>query len=84
MLAVPNHPNRSKANRSTAANPTPDEIRAAREALGLTQTEAARVVYASLKAWQNWEAPKGSPEHRPMHPAFWELFQIKTESRREL
>ena len=75
--AVANHPNRSKANRNVAANPTPDEIRAAREAAGLTQSDAARLVHGTLRGWQNWEAPKDSPEHRPMHPGLWELFQIK-------
>lgn len=78
MPPVANHPNRSKSAPSLAANPSPEEIRAAREALGLTQTEAARVVYGTLRAWQNWEAPKGSPDHRPMHPGLWELFRIKT------
>lgn len=78
IRAVPNHPNRSKANRSLAANPTPAEIRALREAQGLTQTEAANLVHATLRAWQNWEAPKDAAEHRPMHPGLWELFRIKT------
>lgn len=55
-----------------ARNPTPDEIRAARKAAGLTQTEAARLVFASLISWQKWEAGD-----RRMHPAFWELFRRK-------
>lgn len=73
MLAVPNHPNRSKANRSLAANPTPSEIRELRERLGMTQTEAAALVYFSMRAWQEWEAGE-----RRMLPAVWELFRIKT------
>ncbi|EOV4287862.1 helix-turn-helix domain-containing protein [Escherichia coli] len=53
--------------------PAPDEIRAAREAAGLTQSAAAALVHANLRSWQKWEAGE-----RAMHPAFWELFLIKT------
>lgn len=73
LAPVANHPNRSKASPSLAANPTPEAIRAAREGLGLTQTQAGAVVYAGLRAWQEWEAGA-----RRMHPAIWELFRIKT------
>jgi len=45
----------------------------ARMDAGLTQTEAAILIYCSLGAWQKWE--QGD---RTMHPAFWELFLIKT------
>jgi DNA-binding transcriptional regulator YiaG len=68
---MPNHPNRSR-RASPAANPTPDEIRAARASAGLTQTEAARLIYCTLRAWQDWEAGK-----RRMHPALWELWLEK-------
>lgn len=80
MLSVANHPNRSKANRSLAANPTPAEIRALRERLGLTQAQAAALLYSNARTWENWEAPLESPENRRMHPAMWELFRIKTGS----
>ena len=53
--------------------PAPDEIRAAREAAGLTQFAAAALVHANLRSWQKWEAGE-----RAMHPAFWELFLIKS------
>lgn len=66
----PAHPNRSR--RSPARNPTPAEIRAAREAAGLTQTAAAALIYCSLRGWQQWEAGE-----RSMHPAFWELWRLK-------
>ena len=66
----PNHPNRGRDN--PARNPKPPEIRAAREAAGLTQTEAGALIFVSLRGWQQWEAGE-----RPMHPAFWELFQRK-------
>lgn len=71
-----NHPNRSRAG-SPASNPSPAEIRAAREDAGLTQTQAAALIYSGLRAWQGWEAPLGNPDHRRMHPAIWELFLIK-------
>jgi DNA (cytosine-5)-methyltransferase 1 len=54
-------------------NPTPAEIRAAREAAGLTQTQAGALIHNTLRAWQRWEAGDS-----PMHPAFWELFKMKT------
>lgn len=56
-------------------NPPPKEIKAAREAVELTQTAAASIVYCTLNTWQKWEAG-----HTKMHPAFWELFLIKTQA----
>jgi DNA (cytosine-5)-methyltransferase 1 len=67
-----NHPNRARTNRSKARNPTPAEIRAAREEAGLTLAAAAALVHSALRSWQQWEAGE-----RKMHPAFWELFTIK-------
>ena len=66
-----NHPNRSRAG-SPARNPTPEEVRAAREAAGLSQTAAGVLVHTTCRTWQQWEAGD-----RRMHPAFWELFRIK-------
>ncbi|TAL65737.1 MAG: hypothetical protein EPN79_11185 [Burkholderiaceae bacterium] len=57
-------------------NPLPSEVRAAREAAGLTQTEAAALVHTSCRTWQQWEAGD-----RRMHQAFWELFRIKISTR---
>jgi DNA-binding transcriptional regulator YiaG len=59
-----NHPNRSKS--SLARNPTPAEVCAARAAAGLTQKEAAALIFCSWRTWQDWEAGV-----RRMHPAFW-------------
>jgi DNA-binding transcriptional regulator YiaG len=53
--------------------PSSLEISAARAAAGLTQAEAAGVVYADIRTWQRWEA-----DDRAMHPAIFELFMIKT------
>lgn len=70
---MPNHPNRSRGN--PAANPKPEQIRAEREAAGLTQTGAAKLVHSTLRTWQDWEAGKAR-----MHPGLWELFRIKSRS----
>ena len=59
-------------------NPTPTEIKAARLAAGLTQTQAAALVYVHPRNWQKWEADKSLSTHRAMHPAIWELFLQKT------
>jgi len=59
-------------------NPTPREIRASREAAGLTQTQAGELVHAPLRAWQRWEAGDSA-----MHHAFWELFTLKLKSKRK-
>jgi DNA-binding transcriptional regulator YiaG len=67
---VTNHQNRGP--KGPASNPSPEQVRAAREAAGLTQTAASAVIYCSLRAWQDWESGA-----RRMHPAFWELWQAK-------
>ena len=53
-------------------NPTPQQIKQARTDAGLTQTQAAKMLYSSCRAWQKWE----SGEAR-MNPAMFELFIIK-------
>lgn len=82
MLAVgSNHRNRSKQSRSAWKNPTPAQIRAAREIVGLTQTEAAAKVYATLNTWQRWESE--DPAYgRAMPPGMFELFLLKTRQAR--
>lgn len=52
--------------------PTGTDIRAARQAAGLTQTAAGRLVHAALRTWQQWEAGDAA-----MPLASWELFRIK-------
>ena len=68
---MPSHPNRSKREPSAARNPTPTEIRSARERAGLTQRAAAELIYCTPGAWQQWELGQ-----RRMHPAYWRLFGI--------
>lgn len=52
--------------------PTPEKIKAARKAAGLSQSAAAALVHSKLRTWQQWEAG-----HRKMHPGLWELFRLK-------
>lgn len=78
LRVVSNHPNRSRHGDNPARNPRPDEIRAAREAAGLTQTEAAELIYCQLRGWQDWEGGQ-----RRMHPAFWELWRQKVAGRKK-
>lgn len=57
-----------------ASSPRPVEIVRARKVAGLTQTQAGELIHASMRAWQQWESGD-----RQMHPAFFELFLIKSE-----
>ena len=57
------------------AKPTAQQIKAARESAGLTQTQAAELVFSSTRAWQQWEA-----QDRGMHLAFWALFCYRIEA----
>ncbi|MDB5835942.1 MAG: hypothetical protein JWR14_5772 [Caballeronia sp.] len=54
--------------------PVPEDIRAARQAAGLTQTAAGALLHTTCRTWQKWEAGD-----RHMHPAMWELFCIKCQ-----
>ena len=56
-------------------NPKKHEIRTARNALNLTQTEAAESVGVALRTWQHWEFGD-----RAMPYAAWKLFILSTES----
>lgn len=70
------NPNRNHRNRrgNPAANPTPEDIRSERKRAGLTQREAAALIYATQSAWEDWEQGR-----RRMHPALWELFRLKVK-----
>jgi len=54
-------------------SPTSTEIKVERLAASLTQAEAAALVHTTGRVWQQWESGV-----RRMHPAFWELFRVKT------
>lgn len=64
--------------------PTPSQIKAKRSELGLTQSQAAALIGKSARAWQNWERPESSQEHRKMDDALWELFLIKSGCQNEI
>lgn len=70
------HANRSKRADAPARNPHADEVRAARAAAGLTQTDAARAVFVTLSAWQRWEDE--GDDSRRMPAAAWWLFRLRT------
>ena len=53
--------------------PTPQQIKSARAAAGLTQEQAAAVIHKKQLAWQRYESGD-----RAMDAAYWELFLIKT------
>lgn len=54
--------------------PSPDDIRAAQRAAGLSAAQAGALVHTTGRVWQQWAAGD-----RRMHPAFWELFTIKAQ-----
>ena len=62
-----NHPSRAKP-----APATPAEIRALREAAGLSQAQAAALVCRPQQRWAEWEAGR-----RNIQRDAWELFLIK-------
>lgn len=79
-VAMANHPNRSKRGEpKRGANPTPEQVQAARAAAKLTQTQAGELIFCTLRAWQDWEGGQ-----RRMHPAFWELWHIFVKDTAEL
>ena len=51
---------------------TPTDIRAARQAAGLSQTAAGALCHRSLRAWQDAEAGV-----RNLDAAAWELFLLR-------
>lgn len=58
--------------------PTPDQVREARSAAGLTQSEAAALIHMGARAWRKYESGEAV-----MHAAFWELFRIKAITQRK-
>lgn len=53
--------------------PTPQQIKQARELSGLTLAQAAAMVHVEERAWRRWELGE-----RGISGACWELFLIKT------
>lgn len=65
------------ASEKKSKRPSPSEVRRLRKALGLTQAQAAQLVHATMRSWQNWESEKSGPN---MSEQTWELFRLKTRS----
>lgn len=63
-----NHP-----NRASRASPMAATVCAAREAAGLTPEQAGALVHERGRRWTDFESG-----HARMHPAAWDLFQLKT------
>ena len=55
---------------------TPDQIKAAREAAGLSTAQAAELVGVTQRAWQLWESGD-----RAMKKNLWDLFSIRVRER---
>lgn len=72
-----NRLDRAVGSPASGESPSPAQIQEARKRARLTGDAAAALVHTSPRTWRKWEYGD-----RPMHPAFWELFLIKS-SRRE-
>lgn len=57
-------------------NTTPDNIRSARLAAGLSQAEAGELILSSKRTWENWEQGRVK-----MHPGLFDYFLIKTKQK---
>lgn len=69
--------------RNKLPQPKPEQIRAARKAVGLSQTAAIQLVSDAgakgYRTWQRFEAPLNSPDHREIPNGTWELFLLLTD-----
>lgn len=63
--------------------PTPQQVKQARVAAGLTQTQAALLISPSetkpYRTWQNYETEIGEDGHRAIPRGIWELFLLVTD-----
>ena len=53
--------------------PTPQDVLAARKAAGLTQEQAAQMLWSHNRAWRMYESG-----NRALSAPLWELFLLKT------
>lgn len=66
----------------TIHQPTPDEIRAARERAGHSAEAAGAVVHTDGRTWRRWELGPGFESGRAMPLTAWELYLLKTGQRK--
>lgn len=59
---------------SKISSPASEDIKLARKAAKMTQSQAASLIHSTMRTWQDWEAGIAK-----MHPGLWELFQMKVE-----
>lgn len=52
--------------------PAPEVVKAARMRAGLTQQQAADLIYSKLRTWQDWESDACNTR---MHPVIWKAFK---------
>lgn len=58
--------------------PSPEQVRRMREKVGLTQLQAAILIYVDVDTWRQYEKPKVQNNSRTMRAGLWELFLLKT------
>lgn len=68
---MPNNRDKSQVE-PRASNPRPDEISGLRTDAGLTQQQAADLIRASKRSWENWEQGRVK-----MHPGLFDYFLIR-------
>ena len=56
--------------------PDATTIREARTSAGMTQMQAAALIWHSIRTWQLWESGQ-----RKMHPAIWLAWQARLAQR---
>jgi DNA-binding transcriptional regulator YiaG len=60
--------------------PTPDQVKAVRESAGLTQRQAAELIWVSEGTWRQWESTS-AVKARKMMPVAWWAFNKRIERR---
>ncbi len=58
--------------------PTHVDIRQARQEIGLSEKQCAKLVLVTETTWQRWESSPSNDEHRQISCAAWESFLIQT------
>ncbi|RQR65721.1 hypothetical protein DIE18_02910 [Burkholderia sp. Bp9125] len=74
--------------RNKLPQPSPEQVRTARKAAGLSQTAASQLVSDAgskgYRTWQRYEAPLDSADHRAIPLVTWEFFLLMTNQHPDL